>query len=332
MPSMSLYYLLDRIFPKYYHLKLFFVAFIGTHVPLIAMTIWALASNGGISAYASTIVLLLLATVVGTAGTLAGLWFVLAPVKAATDALTLYRERRVLPQLPLHHLDHAGRLMAGVTTVTHEVERLTCDLERAALIDPLTGLTNRRGFERVSPVGFAAAEGGMTIFVAVIDLDRFKSINDTYGHIAGDRVLQAAADVIRRNVRKGDIVARLGGEEFVVVSAATDVAVAATVCERIRAGMNAINALPVRVTASVGLARIEGSEPDFIHAIARADAALYRAKETGRNRLVIDSSCQTGGSGKDPRSASAPKSAKQSYLALVAGNGDGSHLSNGDSR
>jgi predicted signal transduction protein with EAL and GGDEF domain len=109
-----------------------------------------------------------------------GLWFVLAPVRKATDALLQYRENRHVPQLPSRHLDQAGRLMAGVVMLARKTDRLTRDLEHAALVDPLTGLANRRGFEATTPAELANEIGdGKAVFVGVIDLDMFKTINDT---------------------------------------------------------------------------------------------------------------------------------------------------------
>jgi diguanylate cyclase (GGDEF)-like protein len=160
----------------------------------------------------------------------------------------------------------------------------------AAETDPLSGLFNRRGF-------FAAAaslmEGNKSatrpVSVLAFDLDRFKSINDTYGHGMGDAMLQLFANVARKTMRTGDVIGRLGGEEFVAILSGT-LAEASIAAERVRAAFetatNDADALGIPATVSIGVAC--GSPNAAIELlIARADAALYRAKSNGRNRVEL---------------------------------------------
>jgi two-component system cell cycle response regulator len=166
-------------------------------------------------------------------------------------------------------------------------ERLRADLDRSlemAVTDPLTGLRNRR-YVRRHLEGVLRNAGAA---VLLIDVDRFKSVNDTYGHAAGDVVLREVAERVRGHLRAADVVARYGGEEFLVVMSAAPAEDAMLVAERLR---SAIAAVPVEaeghrltVTASIGVATGEaGAASDDV--VSAADAALYRAKNSGRDRV-----------------------------------------------
>ncbi len=175
-----------------------------------------------------------------------------------------------------------------------EVMRRTAELERVAwheraLHDPLTGLHNRASLSDVLEQLFRMDDAGGSPRVAVlmVDVDHFKEINDTFSHAMGDRVLQHVAAALTQSVRPTDVVFRYGGEEFLVVLADVDVAVAASVAERMRQNVSVSSAERPTVSVSVGLAvRHRGETPDLV--MARADAALYRAKAAGRDRVVVD--------------------------------------------
>ena len=125
--------------------------------------------------------------------------------------------------------------------------------------------------------------------LALFDVDHFKNINDEYGHLAGDRVLQGIASVAAKQVRRDELIARYGGEEFAVVLPETTVEDAAKFCERIRAAVDSekfdFDESAIRATISLGAAAMEPSDT-LETLVARADANLYRAKESGRNRVV----------------------------------------------
>ncbi|QXI15673.1 diguanylate cyclase [Pseudomonas hamedanensis] len=160
-----------------------------------------------------------------------------------------------------------------------------------ALIDPLTGLPNRAAWsERLEHEIRQWQQHGNTLSLAMLDLDHFKRINDSYGHLAGDKVLKIIATVLRKRLRGSDFIARFGGEEFVLLLPATPPAAGAKLLETLRA---AIEACPfhfkgerVTITISMGLASFRvGEHSDMV--LKRADQALYRAKNAGRNRVEL---------------------------------------------
>jgi two-component system cell cycle response regulator len=161
-----------------------------------------------------------------------------------------------------------------------------------AVTDPLTGLYNRRYLDaHLNSVVTRAGVTSKPLCVLLFDIDHFKGINDTYGHDAGDDVLKDFAERLRRGVRGIDLVARLGGEEFVVIMPETDAAFAATIAERLRrdvevgAFMTRTN-IAIPVTVSIGLSDWRGPRDDAAALLKRADQALYAAKRSGRNRVV----------------------------------------------
>ena len=175
-------------------------------------------------------------------------------------------------------------------------ERLRASVQETielAVTDGLTGLNNRRYLDNhLKTLLQRAAARGRPLSICITDIDRFKSINDTYGHDAGDDVLREIAQRIRSTVRGADLACRYGGEEFVVVMPDTDMAMAVPIAERLR---SVIEATPFRlkqsgveltVTASLGLASVaeNTNTPEFL--LKSADRALYEAKSTGRNRVV----------------------------------------------
>ena len=168
------------------------------------------------------------------------------------------------------------------------------ELERAALLDPLTGLANRRGFELALEREVAAAKRhSLRPALVVLDLDRLKEINDRYGHQTGDDLLVAAAGTLVETVRASDLAARIGGDEFAVLLPDCDLATAATVAAKIVAALRR-RELPIRdgamqLSASAGVALLGqagiSSGPDLITA---ADRAMYRAKRRPGSFVIDD--------------------------------------------
>ncbi|MFA5809554.1 MAG: diguanylate cyclase [Thermoleophilia bacterium] len=161
---------------------------------------------------------------------------------------------------------------------------------RLAITDPLTGLYNFRYLSNVLDREMSKSQRyGRNLSAAILDLDDFKKVNDTYGHQAGDELLKAVARVLMANVRQSDMVTRYGGEEFSVVFPETSKEFAIKVSEKLRRGIAAIR-LPeypeVRVTTSIGVASYPEDSEEQTDLLMKADQALYRAKESGKNRCV----------------------------------------------
>ncbi|MCJ8207409.1 GGDEF domain-containing protein [Pseudomonas sp. RGM2987] len=160
-----------------------------------------------------------------------------------------------------------------------------------ALVDPLTGLPNRAAWsERLEQEVAQWQQHGNSLLLAMLDLDHFKRINDNYGHLAGDRVLKLIASVVRKRLRGSDFIARFGGEEFVLLVPNTPLAAGAKLAETLRAAIEAcpfhFKGEPVTVTVSVGMTAFKtGENSDLV--LKRADQALYRAKNAGRNRVEL---------------------------------------------
>jgi diguanylate cyclase (GGDEF)-like protein len=173
---------------------------------------------------------------------------------------------------------------AVVRTLAARNERLVSDLKAEARVDALTGLLNRRGFEERLAVETArATRDASQVAVVALDLDNFKRVNDVSGHEAGDRALATLGALIGEHARVGDLAARWGGEEFVVVMPRADIEAAHALAERVRAAL-AATGLGVTVSAGVGAAEAP-FDPRAL--LASADAALYEAKRAGRDRTVV---------------------------------------------
>jgi diguanylate cyclase (GGDEF)-like protein len=180
----------------------------------------------------------------------------------------------------------------GVLLVLFLLFQLKITLDRAtelAITDSLTGLYNRRAMEDHSNVYFEHSErlaGYVTVLI--LDIDHFKKINDSYGHAVGDEAIRSVANVLRRICRKADLLGRVGGEEFLVVSSANDIESSINIAERIRTTIESevICDGLFSLTVSIGCVRRRPQE-SYESAVQRADKALYEAKNQGRNRVVV---------------------------------------------
>lgn len=174
----------------------------------------------------------------------------------------------------------------------NSLRELSEALRDSALHDSLTGLDNRRSLmERLREETERAIRKSAPYGLAILDVDRFKSINDRFGHEAGDKALCAISEVIRRSLREYDVCGRWGGEEFLVLLPETTIEAAAQVVERIRTSMEQVQLQlsatdTPKVTASFGLTQYRLGE-SFSDTINRADSGLLKAKMEGRNRVVI---------------------------------------------
>lgn len=226
---------------------------------------------------------------------------VLAPDARETAAMALDLGANDLIEARSGAREMAHRISTQIAR-KRQGERLRASVEdglRLAMIDPLTGLHNRRyALPHLSRIAARAHETHKHFAVMVLDLDRFKSVNDTFGHAAGDKVLVEVAGRFRSNLRAVDLVARMGGEEFLVALPDTTVDTARIAAERLR---RVVEENPVTldsgdavsVTLSIGLAiggGTEGAAPHVEDLIAQADHALLQAKSRGRNTVTI---CRT---------------------------------------
>ncbi len=171
-------------------------------------------------------------------------------------------------------------------------ERTELRHRTAAMVDPLTGIANRRSFlQDAAQLTRRHSANPRPVAVLLIDLDHFKSINDRFGHALGDRVLEIFTESARHSVRASDLLGRLGGEEFAAILCDMSRDKALTVAERIRESFahatREVDSRPVCATVSIGLVHCESPVLDVAALLAQADQALYIAKERGRNRVEV---------------------------------------------
>lgn len=183
-------------------------------------------------------------------------------------------------------------MMAMIRFLRHSEARLEDELRRQATHDSLTGLYNRGRLNELAAREMALARRHRRpLAVLMLDIDRFKLVNDTYGHDVGDHVIRRLADVCRSQVREIDHVGRFGGEEFVCILPETGRDAALACAERLRTAIEAQRVESargeVRFTASIGVALYDDPDAGWEELLKDADAALYRAKQEGRNRVVL---------------------------------------------
>jgi diguanylate cyclase (GGDEF)-like protein len=211
----------------------------------------------------------------------------------AADLMMLMRIRRipVVEKGKTVGLLTRGRVMEAQAQRFADLQRENAELEERVVHDPLTGLANRVLFEEVlrRELGRAASRGGQ-VSLLMLDIDHFKKVNDNYGHPVGDVVLRQFAGILRNSLRRADLPARVGGEEFAVVLVQAEQE-AVLVAEKIRMAV-AQDAFgeqgdSFRITVSIGCAAWKESLGSPEALVKAADEALYEAKNTGRNRVVI---------------------------------------------
>ncbi len=193
-------------------------------------------------------------------------------------------------------ISSGSRLQSRMTVSSQDLKQLSLELEKSqkeAQTDALTGLVNRRGLERVFELERIRARQNQEPFsIILLDIDHFKKVNDTYGHLVGDSLLKGISKILAHHLRKNDVAARFGGEEFLVVLPETGINGACTVAKKIQDALSR-KEWKVResgkrigaVTVSMGIAKYALNEPQD-NLFKRADDALYEAKRTGRNQIV----------------------------------------------
>lgn len=194
---------------------------------------------------------------------------------------------------PVYDSSGAVAHFVAINSDITQRKEMESELRRLAVTDPLTGVANRRRLMEVGVLEMLRARrSGQGLCVMMLDIDHFKRINDTFGHPAGDAVIQAMSRVCTETVRTVDTVGRMGGEEFAVVLPETECAGALELADRLRERLEQFAVLrtegePIHFTVSIGVAQCVAETPDFAALLGLADQGLYRAKHGGRNRVAV---------------------------------------------
>jgi diguanylate cyclase (GGDEF)-like protein len=208
----------------------------------------------------------------------------------------LHDPRSLLSSAPTSNFSFLTPILIGVMTALGVIwlamAQLQNELEAQSQTDPLTGLLNRRALEQIGTEAVEAARRQNSVLsLIVLDLDRFKSINDEHGHDGGDVALHHAARCLRDNLRDVDHIARLGGEEFVAVLPGTSHDHAAEIAENLRHCLASLTvehlSQEIRLSASFGVATMLPTDTTWLEILRRGDRALYLAKEQGRDRVAV---------------------------------------------
>lgn len=271
---MRLYRATAFLFPRHYTIRMFLLCFLAVHIPSLAFLGFELTRGAW---HWQTFAVLLGATVVGSAFAIAALAGLLAPVAVATRGLRALRDGQQMQDIPAGGPDMAGELLESVAHALRSTSARLDELKGLALTDPLTGLLNRRGFvEQLEQLPTGAGT------LALLDGDRFKQVNDRLGHAEGDRVLRALADRLRDRLRKQDMAARWGGDEFVILLRDTEEQEARAIVKRVQLSLRRrpIARLDGRpVNFSVGFAPLAGETMEAVtEAVKAADAEMYATK------------------------------------------------------
>jgi diguanylate cyclase (GGDEF)-like protein len=189
----------------------------------------------------------------------------------------------------------AGYVAVSTFIILMMASDISAKLKKMAVQDQLTGLLNRRGFEEYGGRAFSAARrAGQSISVIMTDIDRFKHINDKFGHAAGDMALAHFARLFSESRRQEDVAARVGGEEFALLLPGTDLrgamAIADQLCAKIGSTPLDTTVVGLPMTSSFGVATISEKDKSLDDVLLRADRALYRSKRAGRNQVDLESS------------------------------------------
>jgi diguanylate cyclase (GGDEF)-like protein len=219
---------------------------------------------------------------------------ILGPLKDLTNGVLRVAGGDLDVSVPIHRSDELG-IVAGI--FNEMVGRLKEDqtaLELLATTDSLTGLANRKQIMADLAINLESFQRYSTEFsILMVDIDHFKTVNDSYGHLAGDAVLIQLARIFRENLRSLDSAGRFGGEEFLVILGKTDIHKALQTAERIRQAVDehvfTCEDVSLHITISVGVTRVTSEDSNGVSLIDRADKALYEAKAAGRNRINLAS-------------------------------------------
>jgi len=208
----------------------------------------------------------------------------------------MYQNTTLLPLTSSNsQIEHVCLIVYDVTSTAtnrQQLQLLNTQLEQLAHTDRLTGLCNRGRWEETLKLEFARyARYGSMATLLMFDIDHFKKINDSYGHQAGDRVIQSLAQLVSQSIRETDIAGRYGGEEFAILLPGVDSTGGRLFAERLRKRVEALRVFhegqEISFTISIGIADMTGAPADHEHLIRLADEALYKSKHNGRNQVTI---------------------------------------------
>ena len=231
------------------------------------------------------------AIVIAVGAILLLLYSVLTPIRLLKEGAAHFARGDLFHRVPVVSGDELGELAKAFNAMAESLEKSEIALEDLATHDGLTGLYNSREFHRLLQAEIERSQRYKhPVSLLIGDIDRFKKVNDTYGHQAGDTVLRAVADHMQESVRKVDFVARYGGEEFAIILPEMTAADAVVVAERIRKSIAATTitlqeAQTVTIAISIGVAAFPENANSENTLVAAADQALYAAKAAGRNRV-----------------------------------------------
>ncbi len=290
--SYKFYKFLSRLpFPMSFTGKIMLVIFIGTCLPMLGTAFYFISTyQTGIIPSTKILSLMLPASIFGTCFTIYSLNTLLSPLKLVSRNLHDYVNFKKLPSLPTHFTDELGGLMKNVQHALCTIDDLIKTLERASITDHLTGAYNRHsGEKRLKEDISRVQRNGGAISLVMLDIDDFKSINDRYGHDTGDVCIKHLVNTIRSNIREGDLLARWGGDEFMLTLFDSDLQCSEKILERIchvtreHPSLTCHGEIPL--TLSVGICQYNG-EDDVDMFFRKADSALLAAKRLGKSQIV----------------------------------------------
>lgn len=269
--------------------KIAIVSFVCVHIPLIGIIVLLLGTEQ--ASPINVLVVMVGTTVLGTLCCLYAVWTQVRPVTQLKLALDRFEKDGVLiiPQSVATKSDEVGRLADTVSDLVNNLNRITKELSSRATTDVLTGLRNRRWLIDRVPLELAQSKRTQSpTSLILFDIDHFKRINDTFGHVAGDQVLMAIGETVKDMIRPYDLAARIGGEEFCIVLPKTDLNEAFNIAERLRSSFESLNISDISdqaITCSFGVSPFL-AHMKLTDVLKQADSALYEAKAAGRNRVM----------------------------------------------
>ena len=215
---------------------------------------------------------------------------ILAPIEYLHNTILAFRNNEQNIKKEKFYKDEIGQMIEQFFQMKEKIDDDNEKLRQLATTDPLTQIYNRRAFFEIANSFFSLAKREkVELSIMILDIDFFKKINDTYGHLTGDKILQHLTKVVQTTLRKSDIFARYGGEEFIILLPNTNLDAAQNVAQKIRLEIERtpshIDGRDIFITISIGCSSLRQDDSSLNEIILRADKALYKAKENGRNRV-----------------------------------------------